>query len=77
MNTKRINEAKKILAVDEFAVGDFVHHRTWTVPPAGDQQPIVHKRVMKVVDITGDVITCGGNKSFDAFELIKSDWSPA
>ena len=77
MNAEALNNAKKILAVDDFAVGDFVHHRTWTVPPAGDQQPIVNKRVMKVVDINDNVITCGGNKSFDAFELIKSDWSPA
>ena len=77
MNKAALNKAKEILGVEDFAVGDFVHHRTWTVPPAGEQQPIVAKRVMKVVGINNGVITCGGNKSFDAFELIKSDWSPA
>ena len=75
---KKPNKKKSetILTVEDFKVGDFVHHRTWTVPAAGKQEPVVSKRVMKIVHIYGDDITCGGNKSFAAFELIKSSWKP-
>jgi hypothetical protein len=67
-----LQRAETILTIADFAVGDFVHHRTWTVPPEGKQTPIVAKRVMRIVSIT-DYITCGGNRCFDAFELIKAN----
>lgn len=71
-----LKRAAKIEAAEAFKVGDFVHRRTWSYQ-FGKQVPVVEKRPMKIVAIDGRGIVCGGNRCFDAFELVKSDWKPS
>lgn len=76
MKAAALKRAGKTLELKDFSAGDFVHHRTWTVPPSGPQQPVVAKRPMRIMSINGEIITCGGDREFEACELIKSDWKP-
>ena len=76
MTAKQQAKFSKIYDITNFKVGDFVHHRFWTVPLYGPQTPIVVKKPMRVVEINGERIWCGGGKEFRAFELIPSEWKP-
>lgn len=81
MNAAQQAKFSKIYNADQFKVGDFVHLRTWTVPAEGKQTPIVVKKPMRIMNCYEDhlgkkVFVCGGNKQFDAFSLIPSEWRP-
>jgi hypothetical protein len=75
MTKTKISAAKKIYTADQFSVGDFVRLRQWTVP-CGDlpQEPLLHKKVMRIVSTFSScgttVFVCGGNRQFEAFELV-------
>jgi hypothetical protein len=78
MNKPTDSTSRKIHALDSFRVGQFVHHRSWTLPRFdGDKQfPVVEKRPRRIMSIDGDSIRCGGGLEYRAYELIPSTWTP-
>lgn len=61
-----------IYKLDDFKVGDYVRHRTWTVPPGNaPQRPLVHKKIRRITYISQaqGSIYCGITE-FKAFELV-------
>jgi len=76
MNATQQAKSSKFYTIENFKVGDFVHHRMWTVPATGPQTPVVTKKPMRIMEIDGNRIWCGGGKEFRAVELIPSEWKP-
>lgn len=66
----------KIFNLCDFEIGQRVRHRQWTVPIAGPQRSMVHKRLMQITDIIGGAIWCG-QREFSAFELIPAEYRPS
>lgn len=62
--------ARAIYKLEDFTVGDYVRHRTWTVPGGNlPQEPQVNKTTRRITSIENGSIWCGRTE-FKAFELI-------
>lgn len=72
----KYNNPEKILQHGDLKVGDYVHHRHWDYG-TGKAEPVVTKRPMRIVELRGEEIVCGGGKCFLPCELIKSSWKPS
>lgn len=78
MNKPTESASQKVYTVDSFKVGQFVHHRFWTLPlyDGDKQKPVVEKKPRRIMSIDGDSIRCSGGVEYRAFELIPSTWTP-
>ena len=72
-----LNRCRKTYGAAEFAPGQQVRQRTWSVSPAGDGEPQIGKRIGRVVAVhaaTDEVEVVGlgyrNGNLYDAFELV-------
>jgi len=71
---KKLENACTVLTAFDFAVGDRVRHRTWSIE--SNSSPIIEKRWLIITSISEDwpgivSIRCG-SREFEAFELVKA-----